>query len=357
MLRHERNTNIDILRALCAVMVIILHFNNPGMGGAMKNITFDMRGHWLLVQGLEALCVPAVNCFIMISGFFLCRTNERQFRKVAYLFGITIGYNLLLYALCLLTGLDSNSVNLFFVRILPTNYYVALYSVLYLISPLINLAFQQLDSKKFKSTLLMLFILFGIWPTTVDFLCDLFHWWPMGVSPVAMQGNEQGYTITNFCLCYAIGMYIYQCFSQKQGRPWYQYCIMYISMSALLVLESLFTSTTFYYTNVFVIVSAAALFQMFLYHPSIGRQGAMAGKVFAFLGKHSLDVFLIHTNPLLLVYFWGTFSISTRFAQMPLLKAIIFCFTVIGCMYAVCIVTMLVFHFIILKLFSLWFRS
>ena len=70
----KRESNIDLLRFVCMLMVVSLHYF--GWGG-VTNATETSKFNYLISCGLSVFCRVAVNCFYMISGFFI-RANDDE---------------------------------------------------------------------------------------------------------------------------------------------------------------------------------------------------------------------------------------------------------------------------------------
>lgn len=67
---EKRKSNIELLRIILILLVIILHYMNISMGGALGKVrpnTFD----YYLDHFIESLSIVAVNVFILITGYFL----------------------------------------------------------------------------------------------------------------------------------------------------------------------------------------------------------------------------------------------------------------------------------------------
>lgn len=100
------------------------------------------------------------------------------------------------------------SIKGFVVSFIPSNYFIILYIVVFLISPYLNLIFENLDSKKRKFFIELMIVLFSVYPTVVDALIEVTKHSFNGLSSISMYGSQYGYTIVNFMLCYCIGAYI-----------------------------------------------------------------------------------------------------------------------------------------------------
>lgn len=92
--------------------------------------------------------------------------------------------------------------------LLPINYFVILYCVLYIISPFLNYLIHHLNDKNYRLFVVLLFLLFCVYPTGVDFLSEIRGTQTVGLSSIGMYGSQWGYTIVNFCIMYIIGAYL-----------------------------------------------------------------------------------------------------------------------------------------------------
>ena len=79
----DRNSNIELLRIVATVGVIILHYNNIESGKAFL-YTENIGINYQLLLMLELLSICAVNIFIIISGFFLCESNKLSVKNQLY---------------------------------------------------------------------------------------------------------------------------------------------------------------------------------------------------------------------------------------------------------------------------------
>ena len=88
-----RNSNIELLRIVLMFMVILLHFNNGSMGGAF-NYVKNLPVNSFVLYFFESLSICAVNCFMIISGYFLAYNKTVKLSKIVDLLFIVILYNL-----------------------------------------------------------------------------------------------------------------------------------------------------------------------------------------------------------------------------------------------------------------------
>ena len=69
-----RSANLELLRIVAMIMIVLIHIfgkadllHAPALSGANR------QGFWVL----ETLCIVAVNCYVLISGYFLSRSTFR----------------------------------------------------------------------------------------------------------------------------------------------------------------------------------------------------------------------------------------------------------------------------------------
>ena len=65
-----RKSNIELLRVLTMLGVLILHYNNKQIGGGMAAVTPSSSNEGVMLF-TESASLVAVNVFIIISGYFL----------------------------------------------------------------------------------------------------------------------------------------------------------------------------------------------------------------------------------------------------------------------------------------------
>lgn len=75
--KKQRNSSIELLRILAMCGVIILHYNNKNVGGAFAQVPPNTTNQYILFL-LESLSIISVNLFLIVSGYFLCRTKKVQ---------------------------------------------------------------------------------------------------------------------------------------------------------------------------------------------------------------------------------------------------------------------------------------
>jgi len=205
MKTSQRNSNIEFLRILLMIGVIILHINNPSIGGAMLYVAGYKK--WL-IYFFESIFVCSVDLFIMISGYYLINIDTRNVWKPVELIFQVILVKVVLYFLRTVLGNTDLSIGGIIGSFIPSNYFAVLYAVVYLLSPMVNRSLKNMDAGILGKALNASVVLLSILPTLVDLFSEVTSKEWLGLSPVGMYGSQWGYSLVNFILMYIIGAYL-----------------------------------------------------------------------------------------------------------------------------------------------------
>ena len=123
----SRNPGIDILKIVSMISVIVLHYNNRGIGQAFAYVPLFSTKSYVLFF-LQSFCICAVNVFALITGYFMCNAQKADLKKPArLLFQVVVFRELLVIIKMLLRG---NVVTFAAVwrYILPQSWFAVLYA-------------------------------------------------------------------------------------------------------------------------------------------------------------------------------------------------------------------------------------
>ncbi|MDO4973581.1 MAG: acyltransferase [Eubacteriales bacterium] len=293
-MKNQRSSNIELLRLLCMLGVIFLHYYNAGMGGASKYVAAGSIND-IVLRSMESFFICAVDVFVMISGYFLSQANKRTVGRALNLLIQTSIYRILYYFVDLLLHHKSFRWLSLLYMMLPMNWFVMLYVTLYLISPLLNHAFSL---TKQKTAVLLVICLFSCFPTIADSMSALMKTNLSTFSTISMYGNNRGYTITNFCMCYLIGAYLRQNSFSGIRKP-ALVGILLLTTCTLVLWSKKDGSTAWAYYNPVIIVHAAALILLFLKFEMGCRPviNELSGAAFSVYILHPWFLHMYNTEP------------------------------------------------------------
>ena len=261
----ERDSNIELLRIITCIGVILLHYNNPGIGGAMK---FCQPLGWksITIYVGETLFIGAVDMFMLISGYFTYPKTSVNLRKVGRLLLHVTVIRFLRYLV--MNPVAKMTALGLFRALLPLNFFVITYCAVQIISPYINLLLQKLDRRSTWIFLLVIFLIFSVWPTGVDYFNRLTNLDNNDLSTIARGGSGKGYTFVNYTLLYCVGAVLRKQMPEiRTGKLLLALACsfgMIFAPGYFLYLRGDYINIIYSYCNPFVIVFCAAEFLLFL---------------------------------------------------------------------------------------------
>lgn len=280
----ERQSNFELLRIILIIFVAILHYNSGVAFSFINEASFTSKA---FLYGIESFSLCAVNTFVCLSGFFLSNKSKISIRKIIHLFLVLFVFRILFYIPNSIVhhNFQIKEVILCF---FPNNYYANLYSVVFLLSPFLNLITNNLTPKRNKAFLILLISLFSILPTITDYIYPtLFNGnQPSSISAISKFGNGQGFTLINFILLYYIGSYIARMKYKSINKPLFIYLFSSLSIFILMFINR---PAVISYCNIFVILQAASLIILF---SNINLQS----KAVNFIAKSVWGIYVIHIS-------------------------------------------------------------
>ena len=260
MSKKMRDSNIELLRILAVMGVVLLHFNGI-YGNAFEYAAANSVTDYML-RYLEGLAAPAVNLFLLISGYYMCDSYRRDIVKPLCLITQVMVLGEVFYLLTVLVnGISIFSVRTAMYALVPCNYYVVIYIALYFISPYINLALMRLGNRQWKQLICILLCLFSVFPIVIDVLQEVLGREFQGLNPIGLQGDQAGYTIVQFCLMYVVGAYL-----KKMEVQWSKIrALAVLAVCSILLLGwcKILPLNAWAYCNPIVILEAVAIFLLF----------------------------------------------------------------------------------------------
>lgn len=159
----KRQSNIELLRIFAALGVIMLHYNYYY---GFKSIELNTPNYYILLT-LESINICAVDLFVLISGYFMCKKISIDFRKIIYLLAEVSLARISFYVAGVITG-NAFNIRTFIANAIPINYYAILYCVVFLISPYLNKLICSLNMRALARLNMILIVLFSLLPTIID---------------------------------------------------------------------------------------------------------------------------------------------------------------------------------------------
>lgn len=185
-----RQSNFELLRIVAMFMVLGLHANYIAFGNPTHE-SFSASPLTTIPRIiLEAMCICAVNVFVMISGWFGIRATLKGFCnflfQVVYFYALTF---VIMWALGIIPFSPTALLKILLLR--QSGWFISSYAIMYVLSPALNTFLDKTDKKTISLVLLSFFALEFYWGF-VDGRPDF----------------NKGYSAMSFCGLYLLAGYI-----------------------------------------------------------------------------------------------------------------------------------------------------
>ncbi len=165
----ERESNFELLRIILMLMVLSLHYLGIPLGGALdtKNIPSSDFNYYL-ARFIESFSIIAVNCYIIITGYFMHTKKEVKYKRILELVLTYFFYLFLIMGLVILFEPKLFNISILKNAIFFKNsgaWFILTYTILYILIPYINLLINSMSKKQFITLLIILLSCFCILPT------------------------------------------------------------------------------------------------------------------------------------------------------------------------------------------------
>lgn len=155
----ERNSSIELLRILSMLMVLTLHYLN--FGGFLGNVYPSDRNYYL-VWMLEGFSLVAVNCYVLISGYFMV-TAKFKWSRIIRTWAIVWIYSIGIYLICVVIGFTEYQKQDFLYSLFPVFtkqfWFVNNYLILMAVSPLLNWLIQRISFRQMTAICILLVLI------------------------------------------------------------------------------------------------------------------------------------------------------------------------------------------------------
>lgn len=319
----NRHVGIELLRIISMFMVVSLHFFIHGKFDSSSDMYVNNES-WIMAS----FSTVSVNCYVLISGYFLC-TSKFKLSRVVNVFASEWFYSIVSFVLLVALKLIDFSFGGLMGASLPltTDYwFVCAYIELLVFSPLLNYAIMHMSRRQFKLVIIMLIGVYCVFNNIVKF-----------INPIE---QTSGFGVVWFICLYLSAAYIRLYY--KSIQKYYRYLLLYLLTVIINYILHFFTfkfGQTYQiamfrdYNDVLVYLGALFLFIFFL---NIKIDNKIISKIVCFIAPLTFGVYLIHENKYVRDLLWGYINVDTLNISGP-----IFIFIGIGLILAIFIVCVL----------------
>ncbi|HBA48118.1 MAG TPA: hypothetical protein DCZ91_10045 [Lachnospiraceae bacterium] len=311
--KKGRMANLELLRCLAMMMVVIMHY--LGKGNLLADLTEpQLTGTELAAWFLECFCIVAVNIYMFISGFFLCTSSFKVSRLIQLWLQVwvySVGIGLLGALTGVMAGTDVD-IHFMLTLLFPVSmghyWFMTAYVFLYLLLPFVGTAVRRMDKRQLQAALALLLFAFCIIKS---------------VLPVRFEMDGQGYDCLWYLCVFVTAAYVRRFgggFLEKRRLGPVLYgggCLLTFAVTLFLRRiylrsGSLDTMLKFCmeYNHILPFLAAIGLFSVFYGIKIHGKAAAFINRV----APYTLGVYLLHEN-LGLRYTWPNWLGAGKVAE------------------------------------------
>ena len=162
----KRQSNIELLRIICMLLIVMGHIVNQSEILTSKNLYYTGNDIFALIVGSGSRM--AVNCFLIISCWFLV-DKEFKIKRVIQVWLETFMYTFIITVICKAFNFSNVSIGTLIKSCLPITagqlWYVQIYMGLLFLTPFLNKIMKGLSKQVHFKLLVVLFVMITLIPT------------------------------------------------------------------------------------------------------------------------------------------------------------------------------------------------
>ena len=169
----KRQANFELLRIVAMMMIIVLHYLNKA------NLTTEFAKDPSAVNYaallIDAFCAVAVNCYVLLSGYFLVESAWKP-ERIASLVAQVLFYSILIpipLALTHFGGLSFGGLSIYdwLIYVLPIEtehyWFATAYLLMYAFAPLLAAGVRAVEKRTLQIVIVVLVFYFCVWKSII----------------------------------------------------------------------------------------------------------------------------------------------------------------------------------------------
>lgn len=328
----QRELNFDFLRILAMLGIVINHFYGYGMH-IFTDFRVDMSNFsgiclWTVLELLKFIVQPCVNCYILITGYFLINKTNFRIEGTWKAWSETWFYSVLIFVVFIALGLFPFSWKLLYQAVFPIftrqYWFMTSYIVLMLLAPFLSILVEHLTKKQYQ------------WLLVVGFLICFEY--PLG------QYLDTGLQLPLFIYLFLVGGYIRLYIRKGEtNKLWILLSVLMVLMFGYVLGKNIWQGNKSFMVFAMdysgLVLPESILVFMLFREIHIGKK---IGGIISGIVPLSLSVYLIHGHPLLDYYLWRV--VYDFLPKTSSWSIILWCFAVSFTIFCACIALDLLRH-------------
>lgn len=164
----RRDSNLELYRILCMLSIVAHHYVvNSGLTDILlEKSVLNAQDYFLLLFGCGGKI--GINCFVLITGYYMCR-SQVTLRKWLRLFGEVEFYNVVIYAIFVLTGYEAFSIRGVWTVVFPItsikSNFTGCYLLFYGFIPFLNRLIGAMNEREHRALLGLCLLIYTVLPS------------------------------------------------------------------------------------------------------------------------------------------------------------------------------------------------
>lgn len=299
---EKRQANFELLRIVAMFMIIALHYLVKG--GVAESFSENDTAVNYLAWLIESFCIVAVNCYILISGYFMVESAWKPGRVISLLCQVLFYALLMPVVLLIFRKISGSDMGIYdwVGCVLPfeTEHYwfATSYLLLYLFAPFLAAGIRQMEKRQLQIVLGFLLCFFSVGKSMI---------------PVRLVTDKYGYDFGWFLCLFILAGYL-----RKYGIPWLEKkshaaagylfsCLMIFGLSFIshmlagrIDAFSYYENMPYTYNHLLCLTGAVCLFYVF---KNLKIRSVDTAGMICTLAPHTFGVYLLHEH-VLVRYEW-----------------------------------------------------
>lgn len=309
--KQERNISLDMLRVIVMILIVLSH--TLLYGKVFEHVKIFSINYYISYT-VYAFIYVHVNCFVLLSGYFLSQ-KEFQCKRIFSLWRKILFWSLFLYIFFVGVGVIPFSLKTATEALFPfiskRYWFLTTYLLMYCLVPFLNAAISALSKKQYQIGLAIIFVIYIV-------LQNIFFWKEF------TSVNSQNPLF--FVFLYLIAGYLRK-YPIRKKIPWFRIYVVCCGLTAISrfalsyitikIWGSMYGETIFYsYNSVTMVIGSICLFMSFK-NMRITKESIL-GKITLKVAPLTLGVYLIHEQPEMRTWLWSVLK-PYQFVNSPFL--------------------------------------
>ena len=296
---------MDLFRIVSMLLIILLH--SVDHSGVLEAAEVSGTAMQLYVRFVYMLTQVCVNCYVLLSGYFLV-TSKFRLQKLVALWMEVVFYSFTIKVIFMLAGYTSFSVGSLLSCFMPIYtgryWFITIYFGLYLIAPFLNIGIHAMNKKQHAMLNIILFVLFSV-------MVSLYP---------AFKGMNSG---AGWGLAWFVVLYFWAAWFRKYYLPSNKFlpglvlwggisvvvALIYVIGGRYVALAQVISDNWYRYDSVPASLASICLFVAFL---NIRIENQFISKVITLIAPATLGVYLIHAHSEFSPWSWEVLNLPAH---------------------------------------------